>query len=109
MNLYNLKGVVGQDDFLIMMEDRNALMNEMPVVNGQKTVFLLPKNQTYFGVNQLIENLKAIEVYNHLASLSPSKHSKGSDITEDSDRENISPNMLVVNIKNYNKKEQLHY
>jgi len=27
MNFYNLKGVVKQDDFLIVMEDRNTLMH----------------------------------------------------------------------------------
>jgi hypothetical protein len=58
----------------------------MPVIDGQKIAFLLPKSQTYYGVTQLIENLKGIEMYNSLSSLSPSKHSKGSDITEDSDR-----------------------
>lgn len=60
MNLYNLKGVVNQDEFLIVMEDRHNLVHEMPVIVGQKTAFLLPKNQTYNEINQMIENFKKI-------------------------------------------------
>ena len=60
MNLYNLKGVVNQDEFLIVMEDRHTLVHEMPVIAGQKTAFLLPKNQTYNEINQMIENFKKI-------------------------------------------------
>ena len=32
----------------------------MPVVNGQKTAFILPKNQSYYSICQMIENFKTI-------------------------------------------------
>ena len=59
-NFYHIKGIAMKDETVILLEDKNVFEHELPMLNGQKTLFLLPKNSNYFTVSQVIENLKGI-------------------------------------------------
>ena len=49
-----------KDETVILLEDKNVFEHELPLLNGHKALFLLPKNSSYFSVCQVIDNLKGI-------------------------------------------------
>ena len=53
-NVYKIKGIGASENSFIFLENKNTLKCEIPLLEGQKALFLTPKNSSFLAVNQLI-------------------------------------------------------